>query len=49
VQIFELAGMMLNVKSISDFKRDNFKSYNGVKKSKQVRRVSNIKYLVDNE
>jgi hypothetical protein len=49
VQIFELTGMMLNVKSISDFQRDNGKSYNGVKKSKQVRKVNNIKYLIDNE
>ena len=49
VQICELCGSMLNLKTISKYAKDNGKSYNGVKKFRQVVKIFDVKFVVDNE
>jgi len=49
VQIIELCGDMLNLKTIQQYANDNNMSYNGVKKCRDVRSVFGVKLVVDNE
>lgn len=49
VQIIELSGMFLNLKTISDYARDNKMSYNGVKKHRNVKEIFNVKFVIDND
>lgn len=49
VQIIELCGDYLNLKSITDYARDNQMSYNGVKKFRKIILLFNHKFVVDNE
>jgi len=49
VQIIELCGTYLNVKSISDYAKENNLSYNGVKKCRNIEIIFNKKFVVDNE
>lgn len=49
VQIIELCGSYLNLKTISDYSRDNNISYNGVKKCRNIVNIFNTKYVIDNE
>jgi hypothetical protein len=48
VQIIELCGGYLNLKTISDYSRENNISYNGVKKFRQVQKLFNVKFVIDN-
>jgi len=49
VQLIELAGRYLNLKTISDYAKDNNMSYNGVKKCRTVVKIFNQKFVIDNE
>lgn len=49
VQLIELCGNYLNLKTIPDYAKENNISYNGVKKYRNVIRIFNIKFVIDNE
>lgn len=49
VQLIELAGGYLNLKTISGYAKANKMSYNGVKKFRKVISVFNVKFVIDNE
>jgi len=48
VQICELAGDYLNLKSISDYAKANNLSYNGVKKTRKIVVLFGQKFVIDN-
>jgi hypothetical protein len=48
VQLIELCGMFLNLKTISNYSRDNNLSYNGVKKFRKIITLFNQKFVIDN-
>jgi hypothetical protein len=49
VQIIELCGGFLNLKSIPQYAKDNNISYNGAKKCRDVIELFNSKFIIDNE
>ncbi len=49
VQIIELAGRYLNLATISDYADAHKMSYNGVKKTREIRTLFNVKFVIDNE
>lgn len=49
VQIIELCGGFLNLKSISDYAKENKMSYNGVKNHRKTVYLFNKKFVIDNE
>lgn len=49
VQLIELAGGFLNLKTIPDYAKYNRLSYNGVKKFRSVIKIFNTKFVIDNE
>ena len=49
VQIIELAGGFLNLKTISDYAKSEGLSYNGVKNNRNVIEMFNVKFVIDNE
>ena len=49
VQICELSGSYLNLKTISDYAKYNKMSYNGVKKFRKTVKLFNTKYIIDND
>jgi hypothetical protein len=48
VQVIELCGMLLNVQTIPDYAKQNSMSYNGVKKGRQITKIFNVKFVIDN-
>ena len=51
VEIIELCGNYLNLKTVSDYKRDNNISYQGARKDTKTRRnivLFDTKYIIDN-
>lgn len=48
VQIIEHVGGYLNLQTISDYAKENGKSYNGVKKCRVIRKIFNVKFVIDN-
>jgi hypothetical protein len=48
VQLIELAGLYLNLKTISDYARSNKISYNGAKKYRKTVNLLGIKFIIDN-
>lgn len=48
VQIIELCGSYLNIKTISDYAKSNNISYNGVKKFRNIKILFNSKFVIDN-
>lgn len=51
VQIIELCGDYLNLKTIPIYANDNGKTYNGAKKptkSKEIRVIFGVKFIIDN-
>ena len=48
VQIIEQCGSFLNLKTISDYAKDNNISYNGAKKFRDVKKIFNINFIIDN-
>lgn len=49
VQLIEVAGSFLNLKTISDYAKDNDLTYNGVKNHREIIEIFNVKFVVDNE
>ena len=49
VQIIEHTGQYLNLKTIAAYAEKNGKSYNGVKKHRQIITLFGCKLVVDNE
>jgi hypothetical protein len=49
VQFIELAGMFLNLKTITQYKECNKMSYNGVKNHRYIKEIFNVKFVIDNE
>jgi len=49
VQIIELCGGFLNLKSIPQYAKDNHISYNGAKKCRNVIELHGNKFIIDNE
>lgn len=49
VQLIELAGSYLNLATISDYAKNKKLSYNGVKKTREVVKIFNVKFVIDNE
>lgn len=48
VQLIEVASSYLNLKTIPDYAKDNNLSYNGVKKTRTIRKINGVKFVVDN-
>ena len=48
VKIIEQCGLFLNLKTISDYAKDNNISYNGAKKFRYVKKIFNINFIIDN-
>jgi len=49
VQFIELCGLLLNIQTIPDYAKENNMSYNGVKKGRQITKIFNVKFVIDNE
>lgn len=48
VQLIELVGSFLNLQTIPDYCKYNNITYNGVKKSRNIQRIFNVKFVIDN-
>jgi hypothetical protein len=48
VQLIELCGNYLNIQSIADYAKANKMSYNGVKNHRQIVKIFNQKFIIDN-
>jgi hypothetical protein len=48
VQIIELCGLLLNIQTIPDYAKSNAMSYNGLKKTRQINKIFNVKFVIDN-
>lgn len=49
VQLIELCGSYLNLRTIQDYANQNNTSYNGAKKHRNIRKVLGIKFVIDND
>lgn len=49
VQIIEHCGRLLNLKTISQYSKDNNISYNGVKNYRKCLVLFNTKFVIDND
>lgn len=49
VQIIEHVGGYLNLATIPDYAKANKMSYNGVKKYRTVKKIFDVKFVIDNE
>lgn len=49
VQLIELAGLYLNIKTIPEYAKQNKLSYNGVKKCRKITILFNTKFVIDNQ
>ena len=49
VQIIEQCGSYLNLKTIPDYAEANKISYNGAKKHRHIRKIFNVKFVIDND
>lgn len=49
VQLIELAGQFLNLKTIPDFAKENGMTYNGVKNNRKIIEIFNIKFVIENK
>jgi len=49
VQFIELCGNALNLQTISDYAKENNLSYNGVKKTREIKEIFGVKFVIDNE
>jgi hypothetical protein len=48
VQIIELCGLYLNLKTISDYAKENGITYNGAKRFRNNVTIFNTKFIIDN-
>lgn len=49
VQLIELAGDYLNLKTIPNYAAFTKLSYNGVKKTRDIRTIKGVKFVIDND
>ena len=49
VQVFERLGIYANLKTISDYAKENKLSYNGVKNHRKIIKLFGCKFVLDNE
>ena len=49
VQLFERLNVYVNLKSISQYAKDNKLSYNGVKKHRKIIKLFGCKFVADND
>ena len=49
IDIIESAGSYLNLRTIPDYAEANKISYNGAKKHRHIRKIFNVKFVIDNE
>jgi hypothetical protein len=49
VQLIELAGDCLNLQTIPDYSKSMKISYNGVKKTRDIRTIKGVKFVIDND
>lgn len=49
VELFKHTGAYLNLKTISDYARDNGMSYEGAKKYRRTETIYGVKFVIDNE
>ena len=49
VQLIELAGTYLNLQTIPDYAKENNISYNGVKNFRNIIKLFNVKFVIDND
>jgi hypothetical protein len=49
VRIIEHVGGYLNLKTIPDYAQENNLSYNGTKKFRTIKKIFNVKFVIDNE
>ena len=49
VQLIELAGNYLNLQTISDYAKEKNISYNGAKNFRNVVKLFNVKFIIDND
>jgi hypothetical protein len=49
VQIIEQCGLYLNLRTISDYARENNMSYNGVKNHRSLVTLFGAKFVIDNK
>lgn len=49
VQLIELAGDYLNLQTIPDYAAARNLSYNGVKKTREIRNIKGVKFVIDND
>jgi len=48
VQIIELCGIYLNIRTIPNYAKENGLTYNGVKKTRNIVNVFGQKFVIDN-
>ena len=49
VQLFERLNVFANLKTISQYAKDNNKSYNGIKNHRKIITLFGVKFVLDNE
>ena len=49
VQLIELCGNYLNIETMPNYAKKNNISYNGVKKHRDIVKIFNVKFVIDNE
>lgn len=49
VQIIEHVGAYLNITTIANYAQQNNLSYNGVKNFRHVRKIFNVKFVIEND
>lgn len=49
LRIIEHIGSYLNLQTVSDYSRNAGISYNGTKKFRTVKKIFNVKFVIDNE
>jgi hypothetical protein len=49
VQIIELTGRQLNLETISGYAKRTGKSYNGVKNHRTIKKLFNVKFVIEND
>lgn len=48
VQFIEQVGRYLGLQTIPDYAKENKLSYNGVKKFRKIKKILNVKFVIDN-
>ena len=49
VQLIELCGNYLNIETLPNYAKINNLSYNGVKKHRNIVKIFNVKFVIDND